>query len=74
MTKRKWLFGVALLALIGIVVLGRGYWSANGEAARPKGPPPRVVPVEVAKAEPRLSITKSGLPHDTTVVLLEYRG
>jgi multidrug efflux system membrane fusion protein len=51
MTKRKWLFGVALLALIGVAVLGRGYWSANGEAARPKGPPPRVVPVEVAKAE-----------------------
>jgi len=51
MTKGKWLFGVAVLALIGVAVLGRGYWIANGEAARPKGPPPRVVPVEVAKAE-----------------------
>jgi membrane fusion protein, multidrug efflux system len=49
MTKRKWLFGVAALALIGIVVLVRGQWTSAG-AARPQAPA-RVVQVEVAKAE-----------------------
>jgi multidrug efflux system membrane fusion protein len=49
MTKRKWLFGVAALALIGIVLLVRGLWTSDGAAAR--GPQARVVPVEVATAE-----------------------
>jgi len=50
MTKRKWLFGVAALALIGIVLLIRGFWTGDGEAARsqPRAP---VVPVDVAMAE-----------------------
>lgn len=50
MTKRKWLFGVAALALIGIVLLIRGFWTSDGEAARsqPRAP---VVPVDVAMAE-----------------------
>ena len=52
MTKRKWLLGVAALALIGVAVLGRGYWSNEKEAARAPGPGAggRPVPVEIAKA------------------------
>jgi len=48
MKKRKWLFGVAALALIGIAVLARGMWTGNG-ATRVQ-PATRVVPVEVVKA------------------------
>ena len=48
MTKRKWLFGVAALALIGIALLVRGLWTGDG-AARTQAPA-RVVPVEVAVA------------------------
>jgi membrane fusion protein, multidrug efflux system len=52
MTKRKWLFGVAVLALIGVVVLVRAMWTSdNAAAARAQGQRARVVPVEVAKAE-----------------------
>jgi len=50
MTKRKWLFGVAALALIGVAVLARGFWTADGVAARSQ-PQARVVPVETAQAE-----------------------
>ena len=50
MTKRKWLFGVAALALIGIALLVRGLWTSDGAAARSQGAA-RVVPVEVATAE-----------------------
>src|SRR5450631_2453054 len=49
MTKRKWLFGVAALALIGIVLLIRGLWTSDGAARSPAQA--RVVPVEVATAE-----------------------
>jgi multidrug efflux system membrane fusion protein len=49
MTKRKWLFGVAALALIGIALLIRGWWTSDG-AARSQASA-RVVPVEVATAE-----------------------
>src|SRR5665213_1663014 len=48
MTKRKWLFGVAALALIGIALLVRGVWTSDG-AARTQAPA-RAVQVEVAKA------------------------
>ena len=48
MMKRKWLFGVAALALIGIVLLIRGLWTDDGVAARSQA---RVVPVEVATVE-----------------------
>jgi RND family efflux transporter MFP subunit len=52
MTKRKWLFGVAALALIGIAVFARGFWTPNGEAARSQDrAAARAVPVEIAKAE-----------------------
>ena len=51
MSKRKWLFGVAALALIGIAVLARGVWTTDGAAARSQRQDARVVPVEVAKAE-----------------------
>jgi RND family efflux transporter MFP subunit len=51
MTKRKWLFGVAALALIGIAVLARGMWTSDrAAAARAQGQGARMVPVEVAKA------------------------
>ena len=50
MTKRKWLFGVAALALIGIVLFVRGSWTSDGAAARSQAAV-RAVPVEVAKAE-----------------------
>ncbi|MGH6725587.1 MAG: efflux RND transporter periplasmic adaptor subunit [Pseudolabrys sp.] len=49
MTKRKWLFGVAALALIGIALLVRGLWTSDG-AARSQARA-RVVQVEVATAE-----------------------
>ena len=51
MIKRKWLFGVAALALIGIAVLARGLWTSDrAAAARAQGQGARAVPVEVAKA------------------------
>jgi multidrug efflux system membrane fusion protein len=52
MTKRKALFGVAVLALIGIAVLARGQWAGErASAARAQNNrAARVVPVEVAKA------------------------
>jgi RND family efflux transporter MFP subunit len=49
MIKRKWLIGGAAVALIGIVVLVRGFWTSDGAAARSQAA--RTVPVEVAKAE-----------------------
>ncbi|MEJ2374876.1 MAG: efflux RND transporter periplasmic adaptor subunit [Pseudolabrys sp.] len=56
MSKRKALFGVAVLALIGIAVLARGYWSGErATAARAQHHrTPRVVLVEVAKAVRKL--------------------
>ena len=50
MTKRKWLFGVAALALIGIVLLIRGIWTTDGAAARSQSQT-RDVAVEVAQAQ-----------------------
>jgi RND family efflux transporter MFP subunit len=52
MTRRKLLFGVAVLALIGVAVLVRGFWTTDGVAARStRGQAAgRVVPVEVAQA------------------------
>ncbi|MGA7165993.1 MAG: efflux RND transporter periplasmic adaptor subunit [Pseudolabrys sp.] len=49
MIKRKWLLGGAVVALIGVVVLARGFWSTDGAAAR--APQVRAVPVETAVAE-----------------------
>ena len=51
MNKRKWLFGVAALALIGIALLVRGIWTTDGKAARSQAQTARVVPVETAIAE-----------------------
>ena len=51
MNKRKWLFGVAALALIGIALLVRGFWTTDGKAARSQAQAARVVPVETAIAE-----------------------
>jgi len=49
MSKRKWVFGVGVLALIGIALLARGVWSPDGAKAQRQTS--RAVPVEVAKAE-----------------------
>jgi membrane fusion protein, multidrug efflux system len=52
MSKGKWLFGVAALALIGIAVFARGFWTTDGVAARSqRSAAARVVPVEVGKSE-----------------------
>src|SRR5690349_10304999 len=50
MTKRKWLLGVVVLALIVLAVLGRGFFAGNGAAVNRKQAD-RPVPVEIAKAE-----------------------
>jgi RND family efflux transporter MFP subunit len=50
MTKRRWLFGVAALALIAVVVSIRGFFSGDGAAAN-RAQAERTVPVEIAKAE-----------------------
>jgi multidrug efflux system membrane fusion protein len=51
MSKRKWLFGVGVLALIGVAVLARGMWpSDHTSAARAQGQRGGPVPVEVAKS------------------------
>ncbi len=49
MLKRKWLIGGAALALIGIAVLVRGFWTTDGVAARQTQA--RTVTVETATAE-----------------------
>ncbi len=52
MIKRKWLFGVAALALIGIAVLVRGFWASDrAAAARAQEQRNEAVPVEIGKAE-----------------------
>ncbi len=53
MTRGKWIFGAAVLALIGVAVLARGVWTTDGAAARSSraAAAGRTVPVEVAKAE-----------------------
>jgi RND family efflux transporter MFP subunit len=50
MNKKKWFFGVAALALIGVAVFLRGNWTPGGAAARSQGPAARVVAVETAIA------------------------
>jgi multidrug efflux system membrane fusion protein len=49
MIKRKWLIGGAAVALVGVAFLIRGFWTTDG-AAQSKGPPARVVPVDIATA------------------------
>lgn len=52
MSKGKWFFGVAVLALIGGAVLARDLWTnerASASSARAQRQRVRVVPVEVAK-------------------------
>jgi membrane fusion protein, multidrug efflux system len=52
MTKRKWLLGLGLLALVGIVFFARSFWTAEKTSAQAQpGPGGRVVVVETAKAE-----------------------
>jgi multidrug efflux system membrane fusion protein len=51
MIKRKWLFGVAALALIGIALVVRGLWTSDLAAARSQGRAVGAVPVETATAE-----------------------
>lgn len=52
MMKRKWLLGVAAIALIGIAVLTRGLWSGGGAVAQ--APSERVVTIDIAKAEKKM--------------------
>ncbi|HET7850374.1 MAG TPA: efflux RND transporter periplasmic adaptor subunit [Pseudolabrys sp.] len=51
MKNRKWLFGVAALALIGVVVLARGWWTSGDASARAQRQNARVVTVSIATAE-----------------------
>jgi RND family efflux transporter MFP subunit len=52
MSKRKWLFGVAVLAVVAAAVATRGSWMTEGAKARtPRAGNDRAVPVIVAKAE-----------------------
>ena len=48
MIKRQWLIGGAALALVGVAVLLRGFWTTDGVAARQNEARP--VPVETAVA------------------------
>jgi len=51
MIKRKWLLGVGALALIGIILLARGFWASDrAAAARAQSQADRIVPVDVATA------------------------
>jgi membrane fusion protein, multidrug efflux system len=50
MIKRTWLIAGAALALVGIAVFARGFWTTDGAAARSQGQAP-VVPVETATAD-----------------------
>ncbi|HEU4661489.1 MAG TPA: efflux RND transporter periplasmic adaptor subunit [Pseudolabrys sp.] len=50
MKKRKWLFGAAILALVGAGVLARGFWSAEDASARSQKQTERPAPVMVAAA------------------------
>jgi len=51
MTRRKWLLGAAVLALIGLVVFIRMSGSNDGAAARSQSQAARVVTVDVATAD-----------------------
>lgn len=51
MTRKKWLLGGAVLALIGVAVLMRGVWTPDGVAARSQAQAPRTVPVEIATVD-----------------------
>ena len=51
MSKRKWLLGAAVLALVGLAFFARGFWPADKTDARAQGAGGRVVPVEIGKAE-----------------------
>ena len=87
MIKRKWLFGVAALALIGIALLVRGFWTTDGKAARSQAQAAQVVPVETAtavrkKVPVRLDALGSVTPMasvaikarvDTTIVGVHFR-
>jgi RND family efflux transporter MFP subunit len=57
MTKRKWFLGVAVLALIAVAVLSRGFFSSDGAVAN-RGRSERAVPVEIAKAERKMMPVK----------------
>src|SRR3974390_3656550 len=50
MKQRKWLFGVAAIALIGVVLLARAQGASNGVSARSQDEA-NAVPFEVATAE-----------------------
>jgi multidrug efflux system membrane fusion protein len=52
MAKKKWFWGVAFVALVGVAFLSRGAWMPGKTDARAQAPAGgRVVPVEIGKAE-----------------------
>jgi multidrug efflux system membrane fusion protein len=48
MFQRKWLYAGAAVAVVAVVLIGRGVWSRDNTV---RGPAERTVPVETAKAE-----------------------
>ena len=74
MMKRKWLLGVAAIALVGIVVLTRGIWGGSGAVAQ--APSERVVTIDVAKAEKKvvpLTVDALGTVTPITSVAIKAR-
>ena len=48
MSKRKWLLGAAAIAIVGVALLTRGFWSGGGAVAQ--APAERLVTIDVAPA------------------------
>jgi RND family efflux transporter MFP subunit len=74
MMKRKWLLGVAAIALIGFVVLVRGFWGGGGAVAQ--APTERVVTIAVAAAEKKtvpLTVDALGTVTPITSVAIKAR-
>ena len=67
MLNRKWLFAGVVLALIGIGLLVRGFWSPDGAVAQSPAAQ-RAVPVEVATAEKKIApVTVDALGNVTPI-------
>jgi RND family efflux transporter MFP subunit len=74
MMKRKWLLGAAAIALIGFVMLVRGFWGSSGAVAQ--APTERVVAIVVATAEKKtvpLTVDALGTVTPITSVAIKSR-